>query len=385
MAIERIGIMTGGGDCPGLNAVIRAVVKTAIRQYGWKVMGVEDAFNGLIDLGYRSPHGNVWLTENNVSDILSRGGTILGTSNRSDPFRYVVERDGQEVETDVFDRVLVNWKTLGLDALISVGGDGSMAIAQRAIERGLTNIVGVPKTIDNDLGATDVTFGFDTAVNIATEAIDRLRDTAESHDRVMLAEVMGRNAGWIALHAGVAGGAHAILIPEIPYRLAPIAAKIRRRRVSGHPYSLIVVAEGARPVDGEVSTLGQAEAGAMARLHGAAARLADGLDQHIKLELRHTVLGHLQRGGSPSSFDRILGTRFGEQAVHCIARGEFGSMVALDHGQVVTVPIAAAARSPKRVTPDHPLVATARSLGVVFGDEDDRPSDIPSVYPPPAL
>ncbi len=369
MSIKRIAIMTGGGDCPGLNSVIRAVTRTAIRQYGWEVFGVEDAFSGLLDLDYRSPRGNQWLTEQSVEGISSRGGTILGTSNRSDPFRFVVERDGERVETDVFDRVLENWKKCELDALISVGGDGSMAIAQMAIERGLTQIVGVPKTIDNDLGATDVTFGFDTAVNIAVEAIDRLRDTAESHDRVMLVEVMGRDAGFIALHSGVAGGADAILLPEIPYSIEPIAAAVRARRLSGRPYSIIVVAEGAKPLGGDVSLLGPREAGAMARLHGAAARLGEELSKHIKLDLRSTVLGHVQRGGSPSRFDRILGTRFGEQAVRLVARGEFGKMVALRGGDVVAVDIAEANRAPKRVQLDDPLVLTARALGIAFGDE----------------
>lgn len=369
MAKKRIGIMTGGGDCPGLNPVIRAVTRTAIREFGWEVLGIEDAFNGLLDLEYRSPHGNVWLTEAHVEGILSRGGTILGTSNRSDPFKYVKTVEGKKVETDVFDRILENWQTVGLDALISVGGDGSMAIAQQAIARGLSSIVGVPKTIDNDLGATDVTFGFDTAVNVAVESIDRLRDTAESHDRVMLVEVMGRDAGFIALHAGLAGGADAILLPEIPYRLEPVAAKIAERKANGRPFSIIVVAEGAKPKGGDVSTLGDREAGAMRRLFGAAARVAEGLGDLIELELRATVLGHVQRGGSPTTFDRILGTRFGEQAVRLVARGEFGKMVALRGSEVVAVDIAEATREPKRVRPDDALVMTARSLGIVFGDE----------------
>jgi 6-phosphofructokinase 1 len=381
MAAKRIGIMTGGGDCPGLNPVIRAVVRTAIRQYGWEVFGIEDAFSGLVDLDYRSPRGNVWLTEDSVEDILTKGGTILGTSNRSDPFHYVSEKDGRKTETDVFDRVLENWKKVGLDALISIGGDGSMAIAKMAMDRGLTNIIGVPKTIDNDLGSTDVTFGFDTAVNIATEAIDRLRDTAESHDRVMLVEVMGRHAGWIALHAGLAGGAHAILIPEIPYRLAPVAAAIRRRRHAGHPYSIVVVAEGAKPHGGEASTFGQRELGAMERLFGAAARVASDLGSHIKLEVRFAVLGHIQRGGSPSSFDRVLATRYGEQAVHLAARGEFGKMVALRGNEIIGVPIAEAVGREKRVTVDDPVLRTARNLGIVFGDEDDAPENYPSVLP----
>jgi len=371
MAIKRIAIMTGGGDSPGLNPVIRAVVRCAIRQHGWDVLGIEDAFCGLIDLEYRSPHGNILLTDDGVDGILTRGGTILGTSNRADPFRYPVEKAGQMVETDVFDRVLENWKKLELDALISVGGDGSMAIAQKAIERGLTNIVGVPKTIDNDLGATDYTFGFDSAVQVATDAIDRLHDTAESHDRVMLVEVMGRDAGWIALHAGIAGGAHAILLPEIPYRLAPVAATIRQRREAGHPYSIVVVAEGAKPADGEVSTLGDAETGAMQRLFGAAAHVAAGLRELIILDLRFTVLGHIQRGGSPSNFDRVLGTRFGEAAVGLVARGEFGKMVALKGTDIVSVDLVDALDRPKRVDPRGALVTTARNLGIAFGDEAD--------------
>ncbi len=381
MAIERIGIMTGGGDCPGLNSVIRAVVRTATRGYGWKVLGIEDAFNGLVDLNYRSPRGNAWLTERDVDDLVARGGTCIGTSNRSDPFRFPVERDGEWREEDVFERVLENYKSLNLDALVSVGGDGSMDIAAKAVERGLSKIVGVPKTIDNDLGCTDTTFGFDTAVNIATDAIDRLRDTAESHDRVMLVEVMGRNAGWIALHAGLAGGAHAILIPEIPYRLEPVAAQIRQRRIAGRPFSIIVVAEGAHPVEGGESVLSKREVGAMARLYGAAARVAEGLDELIKLELRYTVLGHLQRGGSPSAFDRILGSRYGEHAVHMIARGEFGRMAALRGSDIVSVPIADAVSDPKRVTRGHPLVRTARSLGIIFGDEEQTRADFPSLAP----
>ena len=367
MTIKRIGIMTGGGDCPGLNPVIRAVVKKGIRQHGWEIFGIEDAFSGLIDLEYRSPHGNLWLTEETVGNILTRGGTILGTSNRSDPFRFVGPEGGGE--KDVFDQVLANYQKMELDALVSIGGDGSMAIAQKCIERGLTNIVGVPKTIDNDLNATDFTFGFDTAVQVATEAIDRLRDTAESHDRVMLVEVMGRDAGWIALYAGLAGGAHAILIPEIPYRLDPIAAKIEERSMAGQPYSIIVVAEGAKPVDGEASTLGPAEAGAMKRLFGAAARVAAGLHDRVALDIRHTVLGHIQRGGSPSSLDRILGTRFGDRAVDLVAHGEFGQMVALKGRDIVSVPIREAVGQQKLVQADGPMVSTARAMGIVFGDE----------------
>ncbi len=368
MGIKRIGIMTGGGDCPGLNAVIRAAVRTGIMRYGWEILGIEDACMGLIDLDYRSPHGNQWLNLAMVHDILPRGGTILGTSNRSHPFRYAVERDGKTVEIDVSDTLVANYEKLGLEALISIGGDGSMEIAQGLSEKGI-DIVGVPKTIDNDLSSTDVTFGFDTAVQIATEALDRIRDTAESHDRVMLVEVMGRNAGWIALHAGLAGGAHAILIPEIPYRLAPLAAKIRQRRKDGKPFSVIVVAEGAKPAGGEESTIPKLP-GAMPRLFGAASRVAHELTRMVELEMRVTVLGHTQRGGSPSNFDRILGTRFGHAAAELVAAGNFGKMVALRTPDIVTAPIAEAVGSPKRVDPKGQLVEAARALGVVFGDED---------------
>ena len=367
MSIKRIGIMTGGGDCPGLNPVIRAAVRTGIQRYGWEILGIEDACMGLIDLDYRSPHGNRWLTLEMVRDILTRGGTILGTSNRSHPFAYVVEKAGEKVETDVSDLLIANCAKLGLDALISIGGDGSMDIANRLGAKGL-KIVGVPKTIDNDLAATDVTFGFDTAVQIATEALDRIRDTAESHDRVMLVEVMGRHAGWIALHAGLAGGAHAILLPEIPFRLQPLADLIKARRKNGQPYSVIVVAEGAKPAGGEASTLPKLP-GQMPRLFGAAARVAHELSTQVELDMRVTVLGHIQRGGSPSSFDRILGSRLGHAAAELVAAEEFGKMVALRTPDIVAVPIVDAVDKQKLVDPAGGLVSTARALGVVFGDE----------------
>jgi phosphofructokinase-like protein len=371
MAVKRVGIMTGGGDCPGLNPVIRAAVRVGLRNYGWEVLGIEDATNGLIDLNYRSPHGNRWLSLDDVRDILTRGGTIIGTSNRSDPFNYVTVQDGKKTKIDVSDLVMENYRKLNLDGIISIGGDGSMAIAQKFIEKGM-NIVGVPKTIDNDLGATDYTFGFDTAVQIATEAIDRVRDTAESHDRVMFVEVMGRDAGWIALHAGIAGGAHAILIPEIPYRIAPILEKLKRRRDSGQPYSVVVVAEGAKPLDGEPSYIANA-LGAMPRLMGASNRIAAEIEAlEPDLDLRVTVLGHIQRGGTPSNFDRILGTRFGVAAADLVARGAFGQMVALRDGQIVSVPIAEAVGQPKRVNPRGQLVQTARAIGTVFGDEGEN-------------
>ena len=324
MTIEKIAIMTGGGDCPGLNAVIRAVVLKA-RARGWEVLGVEDATAGLIDLEYRSPHGNRWLDRRDVEDILTRGGTILGTSNKSDPFRFVVDEDGERVETDVSQRVVNNFRALKLDALISVGGDGSMRIARRLGELGIP-VVGVPKTIDQDIDATDSTFGFATAVQTATEAIDRLQDTADAHDRVMILELMGRDAGWIALHAAIAGGAHVCLIPEIPYRLDAVVAAVKKRRHAGHPNCIVVIAEGAKPADGQASWLGEREAGQMRRYEGAAHKLAEGLAPRLELTVRVTVLGHLQRGGSPVQFDRILGTRFGTAAVDAVAAGEFGEL-----------------------------------------------------------
>jgi 6-phosphofructokinase 1 len=367
MAVKKVAISTGGGDCPGLNAVIRAIVRVGKERYGWDILGIEDAMMGLVDLEYRSPHGNLWLDERSVRGILAKGGTILGTSNKSDPFHYVVEGDDGEKKTiDVSDRVMENYEKLGLDALIAIGGDGSMRISARFLEKGM-NIVGVPKTIDNDLPGTDQTFGFDTAVDVATDALDRLRDTADSHDRVILVEVMGRDAGWIALHAGIAGGADAILIPEIPYSIEPLAEIIRRRRAEGKNYSLICVAEGARPEGGEAS-VGERQKGAMPRLMGAAQRVAEALQQRLEADLRVTVLGHIQRGGSPSSFDRVLATRYGVAAAELVAQGQFGKMVSLCNGEIVAVDMPAATAEPRLVDPDGQIVRQARDMGICFGD-----------------
>jgi 6-phosphofructokinase 1 len=365
VGVRRIGILTAGGDCPGLNAVIRAVVLAASDRR-WDVLGVEDATHGLIDLEHHRPLGNHWLTLDDVEDILARGGTILGTSNKSDPFHYVAERNGQRVEIDVSDRVVENYRAFGLDGLVWVGGDGSMRIALRLGEKGM-NIVGVPKTIDLDLGGTDYSFGFSTAVDTITSAVDRLQDTAESHDRVMIVEVMGRNAGFLALHGALAGGAHICLLPEIPYRIEPLLAKIRERCDAGHPYSIAIVAEGAAPAGGEPSYATR-ELGAMPKLIGAGARLAAELMPHVDLDLRVTVLGHVQRGGSPNQFDRILATRFGVAAVEAIERGEFGCMVSLRTPDVVTVPIAEAIAQPRRVDPAGSLVLAAKSVGIELGE-----------------
>jgi len=368
MTVGKVGIMTGGGDCPGLNAVIRAAVKVGLRKHGWEMLGIADAFEGLIDPAYDFGGGNQWLTNDDTRHILRRGGTILGTSNRSHPFEYV--EDGAEETTDVSGLCLENMKKLGLDAIISIGGDGSMGIANRFHELGMP-IVGVPKTIDNDLDCTDVTFGFSTAVETATEAIDRIQDTAESHDRVMLVEVMGRDAGWIALHAGVAGGAHAILIPEIPYSLDAVARRIDDRFQRGQPHTVVVVAEGAKPVGGEQS-IKKKQLGGMPQLGGAAHRIAAGLkDLGLRHDMRVTVLGHIQRGGAPIARDRILGTRFGHHAADLVAAGDFGKMVALRDGRVVAVPLSEATKKQKLVEPDHQLVQSARAIGVFFGDELD--------------
>jgi len=362
----KIGVMTGGGDCPGLNAVIRAVVLSAHAR-GWEVFGIEDATHGLIDLDYRSPHGNRWLTPDDVEDILGTGGTILGTSNKSDPWNYVVEVNGEPTTTDVSQQALDNFNSLGLDALVSIGGDGSMRFAHRFGQMGM-NVVGVPKTIDQDVAATDTTFGFATAVQCATEAIDRLQDTAESHDRVMILEVMGRDAGHIALHAAIAGSAHACLIPEIPYKIAPIVEKVKERKRNGHPHSIIVVAEGAVPAGGEAS-FGENELGEMPKYFGAAQRLAAGLEPHLELDVRFTILGHLQRGGSPVQFDRILGTRYGVAAVEAVEAGKFGRMVALKNNEVTTVAIADVVEQHQhRVDPQGPFVHAARSVGITFGE-----------------
>ena len=356
----RLGVLTGGGDCPGLNAVIRAVVKTAVNEYAMEVFGIEDGFEGLIrggDLIY--PMG-----PENVRGLLPRGGTILGTTNRGNPFAFVERRGGKTVTVDKSRTVMNRFKSLGLDALVVIGGDGSLGIAAGFQERGMP-VVGVPKTIDNDLSATDFTFGFNTAVSTATDALDKLHTTAESHHRVMVLEVMGRDAGWIAVEAGLAGGADVILIPEIPYSLKPICRKIKQRDARGSRFSIIVAAEGAR-ARGAKATY---QDSGVKRLGGIGAKVAQGVAKHTGHEARVTVLGHLQRGGSPTAFDRILATRYGAAAVRLAAHGGFGRMVCL-HGQnIESVPISEAVGRLKTVPRNGDLVRSARSIGVVFGDE----------------
>jgi 6-phosphofructokinase 1 len=360
--IRRIGILTGGGDAPGLNAVIRAVVKTALGHCGWQVVGIEDGFEGLI-----LPDKTMALDYQAVRGILPQGGTILGTTNRANPFDYPVTGTGGEVEQrSVAGDVIRRVEELELGALVVLGGDGSLHIAQRLFEMGLP-LVGVPKTIDNDVGCTDVTFGFDTALDVATEAIDRLHTTAESHHRVMLVEVMGRNAGWLALQSGLAGGADVILLPEIPFDVARIDAKVEERDRQGRMFSIVVVAEGAKPQGGELVYQVQRASLAAKRLGGVSYVVAEQLAAVSDKEIRVTVLGHLQRGGSPTSFDRILATRFGVAAVELLDRGGMGRMVALQGDEIVDVPIEEAIDELKTVPLDSDLVRAARYTGISLG------------------
>ncbi len=363
MNIQRIGVLTGGGDCPGLNAVIRSVVKTAINEYQWEVLGIEDGFEGLIQPGKVRP-----MTPASVRGILARGGTILGTTNRADPFHYVVDVDGAQKTFDVSDDVIRHVQVLGIDALVVIGGDGSLRITHELIQKGL-KAVGVPKTIDNDLECTNITFGFDTAVNTATEALDKLHTTAESHHRAIILEVMGRDAGWIALKAGIAGDADVILVPEIPYNVAAVLEKLHNRNRSGAKYSIIIAAEGARPENGETVYQAHHEVGAARRMGGVGEVLADQIRARSPIEVRVTVLGHLQRGGKPSSFDRLLATRYGAMAVHLIKEGQLGHMVALSDERIVAVPIADAIARQKLVPLDSDIIRAALGLEICLGHQ----------------
>ncbi len=351
--IRCIGICTGGGDAPGLNAVIRAAVKSAILKYKWKVIGIPDGLDGLI-----WPEKSFELKLKDVSGILPRGGTILGTTNRGNPFHYRTVDNGVETFSDISGEVIANSRKLGIDAVISIGGDGSQTIAQELFLKGM-NIVGVPKTIDNDLSATEITFGFDTALHTATDAIDKIHTTAESHHRVMVIEVMGRDAGWIALEAGIAGGAHVILIPEISFSLQKICEYVHAREGYGKHFTIVVVAEGIK-LPPELKQLSRG--GSVGNLIG------DGIALTARREVRVSVLGHIQRGGSPSPFDRILATRFGVAAVDLIARGEFGKMVCLRNATIESVNIVDAIGKLKTVDPQGELVRVARAIGISFGD-----------------
>lgn len=351
--IRCIGIATGGGDAPGLNAVIRAATRAAILKHQWKVIGIPDGFDGLI-----WPEKSFELTLDSVSGILPRGGTILGTTNRGNPFQYKIEENGRPIVRDISDQVIANAKKLGIDAIITIGGDGSQKIGYELFQKGM-KLVGVPKTIDNDLSATELTFGFDTALHTVSDAIDKIHTTAASHHRVMVVEVMGRDCGWIALAGGIAGGAHMILIPEIPFTIANVCRYITDREKTGRDFTIVVVAEGVK-LPPELKE--NRRHSAVGHLIGNA--IADSSDK----EVRVSVLGHIQRGGSPSPFDRVLATRFGVAAVDLIARGHFGKMVALRAGSIVAVDVAEAIGNLKAVRPDGELVCTARAIGIGFGD-----------------
>ena len=364
-SVRRIGVLTGGGDAPGLNAVIRAIVRACKVEHGVSVMGISDGFIGLVEMKARE------LGLADVSGLLVRGGTILGTSNRGNPFRYAYRRpDGAEELVDASATAKKNFDKLGRDCLIVIGGDGSLSIAERFWREFGIPVVGVPKTIDNDLSATEYTFGFATALEVATSALDRLHTTAESHHRVMLLEVMGRDSGWIALHAGLAGGGDVVLIPEIPFKFEALLAKFRARERRGRPFSLVVVAEGAAPVGGAQVFAGEDAVTGWKRLGGISYQIAREIETMGGYEVRATVLGHIQRGGIPVPTDRILATRCGVEATRLAVTGHFGNMVALRSDEIVSVPLAEAIGHLKRVDPDCQLVRAARSIGVVFGDEE---------------
>jgi len=362
--VRRIGVLTGGGDCPGLNAVIRAVTKTAIYQHSLEVIGIADGFLGLIENRMRL------LGPLDVSNILTVGGTILGTTNKANPAHFAVDHDleGKPIFQDVTDRVLAHAAERRIDALVCIGGDGTMTGAANLIRHGL-RAVGVPKTIDNDLMYTDVTFGFQTAVQTATDCLDRIHTTASSHHRVMVVELMGRNAGRLTLHAGLASGADVILIPEIPYDLDVICRCCLQRSQHGKAFTIVVVSEGARPVGGEqVVDQVVSDSPDPIRLGGIANVLKDQIAQHTRLEVRATILGHIQRGGTPCSFDRVLATRFGHAAAQLVMAGRFGRMVAIQNGQLTDVPIEDVADQQRLVELDHPLVTAARAVGTCMGD-----------------
>jgi 6-phosphofructokinase 1 len=353
---KRIGVLTGGGDCPGLNPAIRAVAKTAFFRHGAKVIGFRDGFEGLIKNQKRE------LQPEDVSGILTKGGTILGTSNRANPFAY------GEKKKDVSRQAVRNFRSLKLDALICIGGDGTLNIAHRLHQLGVP-IIGVPKTIDNDLEATDYTIGFDSAVAVATESIDNVHSTAESHHRVMIVEVMGRYTGWLALYAGVAGGGDVILIPEIPFGIKKVCRKLHARGEIGKRFSIVVVAEGVKPDDSKLVVKRRVKGSTdPIRLGGVGYRIAEQIENLSGLETRVIILGHLQRGGKPTDFDRILATQFGKKAVDLAMGNEFGYMTSVRGGKITSVPIQRAIVRLKKVKPSLPLIEAARAVGTSFGD-----------------
>ncbi len=359
--VRKIGVLTSGGDCPGLNAVIRGVTKPA-QDHGMTVFGILDGFEGFVE------GKTIELRNEDVSGILSRGGTILGSSNKGDPFHWPVEKDGKIEIVDKSQNVLRNYKALDLDAVIAIGGDGTMHICNKLSAMGI-NVVGVPKTIDNDLDATDMTFGHDSAVYVVSMALDRLHTTASSHHRVMVVEVMGRYAGWIALHGGLAGGADLILIPEFPFSWESVYDKIHKRELKGKRFSIVCVAEGAKPIGGQLVTRGtDLKRTDPIQLGGIGKVVADNIEKYTGRETRVTVLGHLQRGGSPTPYDRILSTKFGAFAISLAANKKFGKMAALKGNEIVAVDIADAISKQKLVKPDNQAVLAAKAVGISFGD-----------------
>ena len=365
--IRRIAINTGGGDAPGLNAVIRAVVLSAVKR-GWECYGIRDGFNGILSPERYPDGGVIRLTLDKVRGITHLGGTILGTTNKGNPLHFPTTLpDGTVTERDRSDELLARFAKEGWDALVSVGGDGSLTIAEALHRKGL-RVVGVPKTIDNDLDKTFTTFGFDTAVAFATECIDRLHSTAESHQRVMVVEVMGRYAGWIALHSGIAGGAHSILIPEIPFDIDKVVQRVQGRDKLGRMYSIVVVAEGAEPIGGGREVVAAAEVGHAERLGGIGERVAKALQERAGKDARLVVLGHLLRGGTPTSFDRLAALRFGAAAVRALDEGRSGIMVSLAFPNVEYVALSEVAGRMKAVPMDSDTLQTARDLGICLGD-----------------
>jgi 6-phosphofructokinase 1 len=364
--IRRIAISTGGGDAPGLNAVIRAIVLAAL-QRGWECMGIRDGYNGMLTPEDYPDGGVIPLTRKSVAGITHLGGTILGTTNRGNPVKFPVRQDdGTFVEVDRSEELVAKFQQAGLDALVTIGGDGSLSIGYHLSTKGL-RVVGVPKTIDNDLDKTFMTFGFDTAVSFATECLDRLHTTATSHRRIMVVEVMGRYAGWIGLHAGIAGNADVILIPEIPYDIEKVAEVVRERERTGRLYTVIVVAEGAKPRGGDVSVLGKA-VGQAEKLGGVGEKIAHELEVRTGRESRTVVLGHLLRGGSPTSFDRLVALRFGAAAVRALEEGMSAVMVSLNPPTVRYEPLKEAVKRMKTVPLDSDTMESARDLGISFGD-----------------
>ncbi len=360
---KRIGVLTAGGDCPGLNAVIRAVTKSLIFNHDFDVIGILDGFRGLVENRTKP------LCANDVAGILTQGGTILGTTNKENPFKYPCHKGRSITFSDRSDDALRTARKLGLDAVVTIGGDGTQTIAHAMAEKGL-EVVGVPKTIDNDLRGTDRTFGHDTAVSIAAEAIDRIHTTAMSHHRVMVVETMGRYAGWLALHAALASGGDIILLPEMPYVLERICERCLHRSKHGRRFTIVVVAEGAKPKGGElVAHREVGDASDPIRLGGIGHKVAADVEDATGLETRVTVLGHLQRGGTPTAFDRILATSFGARAAELVANGESGRMVALRGRRITSVAMSQVAGKPRLVPQTSPLIATARAVGAIFADD----------------